>query len=158
MCIFVLEELLHFVIACLFLYPFLFFYTAFYCCLFISLSPYVFTLTLLLCFCLFVNHVKKPISIFVIIYMKTNKLLSFSLCPNCYKKWPYQLVTEPLTYTHYIIVIQVSITQFSPIHLNSHTYIIGHYNPSVRIIDLVSHTTYVMCVNFRHKCRAGPTV
>ena len=28
------------------------------------------------------------------------------------------------------------------------TYIIGHYNPSVRIIYLVSHTTYVMCVNF----------
>ena len=26
-----------------------------------------------------------------------------------------------------------------------HTYIIGHYNPSVRIIDLVSHTTYVVC-------------
>ena len=29
-----------------------------------------------------------------------------------------------------------------------HTYIIGHYNPSVRIIDLVSYTTYVVCVNF----------
>ena len=29
-----------------------------------------------------------------------------------------------------------------------HTYIIGQYNPSVRIIDLVSHTTYVMCINF----------
>ena len=29
-----------------------------------------------------------------------------------------------------------------------HTYIIGPYNPSVRIIDLVSHTTYVVCVNF----------
>ena len=29
-----------------------------------------------------------------------------------------------------------------------HTYIIGHYNPSVRIIDLVSHTTYVVCVIF----------
>ena len=29
-----------------------------------------------------------------------------------------------------------------------HTYIIGHYNPSVRIIDLVSHTTYIVCVNF----------
>ena len=29
-----------------------------------------------------------------------------------------------------------------------HTYIIGHYNPSVRIIDLDSHTTYVVCVNF----------
>ena len=26
------------------------------------------------------------------------------------------------------------------------TYIIGHYNPSVRIIDLVSRTTYVVCV------------
>ena len=29
-----------------------------------------------------------------------------------------------------------------------HTYIIGHYNPSVRIIDLVSHTTYAVCINF----------
>ena len=29
-----------------------------------------------------------------------------------------------------------------------HTYIIGHYNPSVRIIDLVSQTSYVVCVNF----------
>ena len=28
-------------------------------------------------------------------------------------------------------------------HTNIHTYIIGHYNPSVRIIDLVSHTTCV---------------
>ena len=34
-----------------------------------------------------------------------------------------------------------------------YTYIIGHYNPSVRIIDLVSHTTYVVCVNFTHKWR-----
>ena len=34
-----------------------------------------------------------------------------------------------------------------------HTYIIGHYNPSVRIIDLVPHTTYVVCVNFIHKWR-----
>ena len=34
-----------------------------------------------------------------------------------------------------------------------HTYIIGHYNRSVRIIDLVSHTTYVVCVNFIHKWR-----
>ena len=33
---------------------------------------------------------------------------------------------------------------------NLYTYIIGHYNPSVRIIDLVSHTTYVVCVNFIH--------
>ena len=34
-----------------------------------------------------------------------------------------------------------------------HTYIIGHYNPLARIIDLVSHTTYVVCVNFIHKWR-----
>ena len=31
---------------------------------------------------------------------------------------------------------------------NTYMYIIGHYNPSARIIDLVSHTTYVVCVNF----------
>ena len=31
-----------------------------------------------------------------------------------------------------------------------HTYINGHYNRSVRIIDLVSHTIYVVCVNFIH--------
>ena len=33
----------------------------------------------------------------------------------------------------------------------NHAYIIDHYNPSVRITDLVSHTTYVVCVNFVHK-------
>ena len=33
------------------------------------------------------------------------------------------------------------------------TYIISHYNLSVRIIDLVSHTTYVVCVNFIRKWR-----
>ena len=33
---------------------------------------------------------------------------------------------------------------------DTHIYVIGHYNPSVRIIDLVSHTTYV---NFMHKWR-----
>ena len=34
-----------------------------------------------------------------------------------------------------------------------HTYIIGHYNPTVRIIDIVSHPTYVVFVNFIHKWR-----
>ena len=34
---------------------------------------------------------------------------------------------------------------------NIHTYITAHYNLSVRIIDLVSHTTYVVGVNFIHK-------
>ena len=33
-----------------------------------------------------------------------------------------------------------------------YTYVIGHYNPSVRIIDLVSHATCVVCVIFIHKC------
>ena len=32
-----------------------------------------------------------------------------------------------------------------------HTYKIGHYNPSVKIIDLVSYTTYVVRVHFIHK-------
>ena len=32
-----------------------------------------------------------------------------------------------------------------------HTYIIGDYNPSVRIIELVVYITYVVCVNFIHK-------
>ena len=36
---------------------------------------------------------------------------------------------------------------------NIYTYIIAHYNPSVKIIDLVSHCTHLMCVNFIHKWR-----
>ena len=32
-------------------------------------------------------------------------------------------------------------------------YIIAHYNPSARIIDLVSHKTYVVCVNVIYKWR-----
>ena len=31
-----------------------------------------------------------------------------------------------------------------------HTYIISRYNILSRIIDLVSHTTYFVCVNFIH--------
>ena len=34
-----------------------------------------------------------------------------------------------------------------------HTYIFGLSNPSVRIIDLVAHAIYVVCVNFIHKRR-----
>ena len=33
-------------------------------------------------------------------------------------------------------------------HKDIHTYIIGHYNPLDMIIDLVSHPTYGVCVNF----------
>ena len=36
---------------------------------------------------------------------------------------------------------------------NLHTYIIGHYYPSISIIDLVSHTTYVVFVYFIHRLR-----
>ena len=32
---------------------------------------------------------------------------------------------------------------------------LGHYNPSVRIIDLFFHTTYVLCVNFIYKWRVS---
>ena len=34
-----------------------------------------------------------------------------------------------------------------------HTYKFGHYNPTVRIINLVFYTAYVVCVNFIHKWR-----
>ena len=51
---FVLEELL--------LLSIRYFYTAFCYCLFIYLSCYFFILTLLLYFCLFVDHVNKPIN------------------------------------------------------------------------------------------------
>ena len=34
-----------------------------------------------------------------------------------------------------------------------HTYVIDHYNTLVSNIDLVSHTTYVVCVNFMRKWR-----
>ena len=30
-------------------------------------------------------------------------------------------------------------------------FTVGHCNSSVRIINLVSHTNYVVCVNFIHK-------
>ena len=40
---------------------------------------------------------------------------------------------------------------YDPLYI--HTYIIGHYNPSAGIIDLVLYTTYVVCVNFIHKWR-----
>ena len=43
--------------------------------------------------------------------------------------------------------------EFCDIFDEIHIYIIGHYNPSVRIIDLVFHTTYVVCVNFINKWR-----
>ena len=53
--------------------------------------------------------------------------------------------TEPVDSMIYIFVYAL--------HTYIYIYIIGHYNPSVRIIDLVSHTTFVVCVNFILKWR-----
>ena len=38
-------------------------------------------------------------------------------------------------------------------NLAIHTYMVGHCNTSVRIIDLISNNTYVVCINFIHKWR-----
>ena len=46
---------------------------------------------------------------------------------------------------------------FDSLSYPTSTYVIGHYNPSVRIIDPDPHTTYVVCVNF-YTWVAGPTV
>ena len=47
--------------------------------------------------------------------------------------------------------ISFPLSRCSRIRGSSNTYIISHYNLSVRIIDLVSHTTYVVCVIFIYK-------
>ena len=49
----------------------------------------------------------------------------------------------------YIYLLMKFLSKIPHIHI----YINGHYNPSVRIIDLVSHTTYVVNVNFLHEWR-----
>ena len=64
-----------------------------------------------------------------------------------YKRWVALNHTHNLWYSDAFTLILIS---WNP---STYTYIIGHYNPSVRIIDLVSHTTYVVCVNFIHKWR-----
>ena len=65
----------------------------------------------------------------------------------------------PLGVEYYIFqMLAMAASLKCPIFHNSNTYIYivktnGHYSPSVRIIDLVSHTIYVVCVNFIHKRR-----
>ena len=51
------------------------------------------------------------------------------------------------------ITLQLQKSSINIKTLKEYIHIIGHYNPSVRIIDLVSHTTYVVAVNFIHKWR-----
>ena len=50
------------------------------------------------------------------------------------------------------VCICMYVTQSCPWECST-SHIIGYYKPSVRIIDVVSHTTYVVCVNFIHKWR-----
>ena len=52
--------------------------------------------------------------------------------------------------THYILHYDDFTISYSQLLLIAITYIIRHYNPSVRIIDVVSHFTHVVCVNFMH--------
>ena len=68
-------------------------------------------------------------------WMRRKDYFRISFCSKCLS-W-FRPISEDTSYlTTYI-----------------HTYIISDYKPSVRIIDLVSYTTYVVCVNFIHKCR-----
>ena len=69
----------------------------------------------------------------------------------CFDIWPgvrtpaWRLISQHTTY--------YTMATSSLFNTCWHTYIIGHYDPSIRIIDLVSHITYVVCVNFIHKWR-----
>ena len=52
-----------------------------------------------------------------------------------------------------MLYMLIFIHKHDTFHCTYITYIIGHYNPSLRIVDLVSNTIYVVCVNFIHKWR-----
>ena len=71
-----------------------------------------------------------------------------SMPPSAHITW-WQVDVRILTFKGHYSYYNLPLTKGKILH----TYIIGHYNPSVSIIDLVSHTTYVVCVNFIHKWR-----
>ena len=77
-------------------------------------------------------------------------LWAFNAEKKCIKRQYFQLVPWYF-YPSNLNLFYLSICYLREVYL--HTYIIGHYNPSVRIIDLVSHTSYVGCVNFIQKWR-----
>ena len=52
--------------------------------------------------------------------------------------------------TSCFVLLEMSNLGFGPKPIR---HIIAHYNLSVRIIDVVSHTTYVVCIIFIHKWR-----
>ena len=49
-----------------------------------------------------------------------------------------------------VLTLYISDETYTP-KSNPNTHIIGHYNPSVRIIEQVYHNTYAVCVNFIDK-------
>ena len=64
---------------------------------------------------------------------------------------PTYFVNDDRTFEELVIDGERATKGTGRFHPDLHTYIkyiIGDYNPSVRIIDLVLHTTYVVCVNF----------
>ena len=64
----------------------------------------------------------------------TRKLFLYFFPTGSFKVWLWKMLKQLVEVTY--------------IHIHN-----WHYNPSVRIIDLISHTTYVVCVNFTHKWR-----
>ena len=66
----------------------------------------------------------------------------------------FSLVVDVLGQPEQALSLTSSWSSLNRLYYNwTYTYIIGHYNPWVRIIILVSHTTYVVCVNSIHKWR-----
>ena len=66
---------------------------------------------------------------------------------------PQNVITRPVEFM-FMFTFYVSVSLVVTLFLMEiiHTYI-NNYNHSVRIIDLVSHTTYVASVNFIHQWR-----
>ena len=55
--------------------------------------------------------------------------------------WPIQMVSLMVDCMHLLKGYPSGDVLFAKLYFYIHTYIIGHFNISVRIIDLVSHTT-----------------
>ena len=69
---------------------------------------------------------------------------------KCWRAWNFMLTISQKAPKEAFKCLRFFLYSFE---YGIHTYIIGHYKPSVRIIDLVSHTTSVVYVNLIHKCR-----
>ena len=59
---------------------------------------------------------------------------------------------DPIRSVQFLSTLSIVCSCISPMPARIYlTYLIGHCNLSIRIIDLVSHTTYVVCVNSINK-------